>query len=39
MPASAATCEATMSDPLVALVVALALAAYLVHTLVRPEKY
>lgn len=39
MPAPAAICEAAMTEPLLALVVALALAAYLVHTLVRPEKY
>jgi len=28
-----------MSEPLFALVVALGLGAYLVHTLLRPEKY
>lgn len=28
-----------MTEPILALIVAIALGAYLVHTLVRPEKY
>ncbi|HML43134.1 MULTISPECIES: K(+)-transporting ATPase subunit F [Hyphomicrobium] len=39
MPSSATACEAAMSDPLIGLAVAIGLAAYLVYTLLRPEKF
>ena len=39
MRGPAADCEPAMSEPILALIVAVLLAAYLVHTLVRPEKY
>lgn len=40
MPAPAASCEGVaMTEPILALFVALGLGIYLVHTLVRPEKY
>lgn len=40
MPASATICEETaMTEPILALIVALVLGVYLVHTLLRPEKY
>jgi K+-transporting ATPase KdpF subunit len=39
MPALATDCEAAMSDPLMALAVAVALAAYLIYALIKPEKF
>jgi K+-transporting ATPase KdpF subunit len=40
MPASATACEeGIMVEPILALIVAVALGVYLVHTLLRPEKY
>ena len=40
MPVSATGCEeAGMVEPILALIVAVALGVYLVHTLLRPEKY
>ena len=39
MPSYAAGCEAAMSDPVLGLLVALGLGAYLIYTLVRPEKF
>lgn len=39
MCGSATSCEAVMSEAFTALLVALALAAYLVHALLKPEKY
>jgi K+-transporting ATPase KdpF subunit len=40
MRGPAAGCErVAMTEPILALIVAAALGAYLVHTLVRPEKY
>ncbi|TBW41364.1 K(+)-transporting ATPase subunit F [Siculibacillus lacustris] len=40
MLAPATGCEATiMTEPIVALVIAVALGVYLLHTLLRPEKY
>ncbi|PPC98238.1 MAG: K(+)-transporting ATPase subunit F [Hyphomicrobium sp.] len=38
-PASATDCEVGMSDPLIALGVAVALAAYLIYALIHPEKF
>jgi K+-transporting ATPase KdpF subunit len=35
----AGRCEAAMSDPIIGLAVAIGLGAYLVYTLVRPEKF
>lgn len=39
MPGSATGYEAAMSDPLIALGVAVALAAYLIYALIHPEKF
>jgi K+-transporting ATPase KdpF subunit len=39
MPASVTGCEVAMSDPLIALGVAVALAAYLIYALINPEKF
>jgi len=39
MPAYAKNCEAAMSEAFIGLLVALGLAAYLVHALLKPEKY
>jgi K+-transporting ATPase KdpF subunit len=39
MPGSATGFEAMMSDPLIALGVAVALAAYLIYALINPEKF
>jgi K+-transporting ATPase KdpF subunit len=39
MPGFATGCEAVMSDPLVMLGVAVALAAYLIYALIYPEKF
>jgi K+-transporting ATPase KdpF subunit len=39
MPAFATGCEAAMSDPIIALAVAVALAAYLIYALIKPEKF
>jgi K+-transporting ATPase KdpF subunit len=39
MSASATGCEAAMAEDFIGLLVALGLAAYLVHALLHPEKY
>lgn len=39
MPSFAVGCEAAMSDPVIALIVAIGLGVYLVYTLIRPEKF
>jgi K+-transporting ATPase KdpF subunit len=39
MCASAKNCEAAMGEAFIGLIVALALAAYLIHALLKPEKY
>ncbi|MDQ8698723.1 K(+)-transporting ATPase subunit F [Hyphomicrobium sp. LHD-15] len=39
MPRRATGCEASMSDPVIGLAVAIGLGVYLVYTLVRPEKF
>jgi len=39
MCASAKSCEATMAEAFIGLIVALGLGAYLVHALLHPEKY
>ncbi|MBV1693087.1 MAG: K(+)-transporting ATPase subunit F [Hyphomicrobiales bacterium] len=39
MRRSATGCEAVMSDPVIGLLVAVGLGAYLVYTLLRPEKF
>ena len=39
MRALVIVCEAAMTDPVIALIVAVAVGAYLLHTLLRPEKY
>jgi K+-transporting ATPase KdpF subunit len=38
-PAFVTVCEAAMSDPIVGFIIAIGLAAYLVYTLLRPEKF
>jgi K+-transporting ATPase KdpF subunit len=39
MPHSVIAYEATMTEPMIGLMVALGLAAYLVYTLLHPEKF
>jgi K+-transporting ATPase KdpF subunit len=40
MPSSAPSCEeGLMSDPIIGLIVAVGLGAYLIYTLVRPERF
>ena len=39
MRPSVVGCEAVMSDPIIGLLVVIGLGAYLVYTLLRPEKF
>ncbi len=39
MPCSQPDCEHAMTDPLVAFAVAIGLGAYLLYTLLRPERF
>jgi K+-transporting ATPase KdpF subunit len=39
MPCSATGCEALMLEPILGLIVAMALGAYLLVTLIRPENF